>query len=78
MLKSDIINKGRDIMQYNSKLAAIIPSWLMSIWAYFVLFNVVTHNSSLLRTSLAVSGFIGLATLSLYATWAVRQKKDNQ
>lgn len=62
-------------MQQNTKLAAIMPSWFMSIWAYYVLFNVVTHNGFLLRTSLAVIGFLVLAPMSLYATWAVFQQK---
>ena len=66
-------------MNRSQKIAAILPIWLMMIVSYNIMLHVIFDGGSLLRLTLAVLGFIFIASLALLGAWTVYQdtKKDN-
>ena len=52
-------------MNRSQKIAAILPIWLMMIVSYNIMLHVIFDGGSLLRLTLAVLGFIFIASLAL-------------
>ncbi|ULG71507.1 hypothetical protein [Macrococcus brunensis] len=66
-------------MNKSQKIAALLPIWLIMIVSYITMLHVIFDGGSLLRLTLAVLGFILIASLALLGAWTVYQdtKKAN-
>lgn len=61
----------------NQRIAALLPIWLMTMWAFYSMLNVISANSSPLRLFLAIGGFIIILFLALLAAWAFYRDYKN-